>query len=111
MAGDEDDILFELLSDESGTGVISAPIEFDAAVAPGVGKVLQEALQNLEIKRIILDLGRTAFIDSTGIHALLAFHGEAAEIGKPYILKNIGQQTRKVLGIAGVNDWLNIELD
>ncbi len=60
----------------NGVPVVVAPEEIDVTNAPGVRSALQQAAADGH-DRLVLDLTKTRFCDSSGIHTLLSVHQRA----------------------------------
>ena len=66
------------------TVVITATGEIDASTQPLLAGALREALHDAPTADVVLDLSDVAFIDSSGLHALLharTRHGERFRLG------------------------------
>lgn len=54
---------------------------------------------------IIVDLRDVAFMDSTGIAALLAARKRADEAGRGFVVRGVGKQVQRVFVVSGLH-WL-----
>ncbi|HMK12414.1 MAG TPA: STAS domain-containing protein [Acidimicrobiales bacterium] len=60
---------------------------------------------------LVLDLGSVAFIDSTGIRALLAINNRATETtGEPVTIANATDSTRRLLELTGIDKIMKMEV-
>jgi anti-sigma B factor antagonist len=91
--------------------VIQLDGELDMATAPSVRDELQRALAG-DCERIIVDLRRLGFLDSTGIHALVQAHEECEHSARSFQLVLAPGHVRRVLelcGMLGVLDHMTEE--
>lgn len=103
--------LFDYESDEEGTGTLIGPAEFDAYVAHDVRRVIEDAVNRPDIQRVVIDLGRTSFLDSAGVQTLALFRANILAADKTYVIKNVQSVPRKVLEVSGMLQVLNIETE
>lgn len=68
------------------------------------GVILQQALDEVDttLPRVVLDLRRVSFMDSSGINILLGAHHTLAEAGGWLRLAAPGSAVKRTLGIVGV---------
>lgn len=59
--------------------------------------------------RLVVDLSRLAFIDSTGIRALATLAKEAGS-GR-IVLRSPGPSVRQVLDLVGIETWPNVSIE
>lgn len=82
--------------------------EVDAATAP----VLDEHLRKVEaiggLNEIQVDLGAVAFIDSSGLSALIAAHKRHRDMPLALVVTNPSPSTQRVFAIAGLDRVLTI---
>jgi len=93
---------------DDGTVCISLAGELDLAGAPQ----LQERLEAAECKRparLVVDLGRLAFIDSTGLRLLLQADARARERGCELVLRPGEPSVQRVFEVTGALDVLRFE--
>lgn len=57
---------------------------------------------------VVLDLGRTRFIDSHGLHALVEARANAIERGADLSINRISQTARITLELAGLHETLPV---
>jgi len=92
---------------ESELTVVSLGGELDLASAPA----LQEAVGDGSIagaKRVVLDLDRLAFIDSTGLRVILAVRELCIGRGQELAVTQGSPQVQRLLSITGVSSHLNV---
>lgn len=88
-------------SHERGTR-ISLSGELDVATTPQV----TDAVARSE-GRVELDLSQLAFIDSTGIRALMTIHREREQQG--FVIRPGSDQVMRTIGLVGLTDVLPFE--
>jgi anti-sigma B factor antagonist len=93
---------------DAGTVQIMLEGEFDLASAVTVQESLREAVQD-QPARVIMDLGRLAFIDSTGLRLLLQADAQAREGGYEFLLRPGEASVQRVFEITGALDVLSFE--
>ncbi len=82
--------------------VVAAPEEIDVTNAPDLRSALQEAAADGH-GTLVLDMTRTRFCDSSGIHTLLAVHQRAQSGGGELRLVIPDLSAVRILTITGVN--------
>lgn len=87
--------------------VISVAGEIDLYTAPKLQSELMTALTASPV-RLIVDMSRVDFCDSTGINVLLAAHRQARECGGELQLAGPGSATRKVLQVTGLESVFTV---
>jgi anti-sigma B factor antagonist len=86
----------------SGVPVVTAPEEIDITNAPGLRSALLEAAAHGH-GTIVVDMTRTRFCDSSGLHTLLAAHKRAqAEDGELRLVMSATHVLR-VFAITGID--------
>jgi anti-sigma B factor antagonist len=76
--------------------------EFDLAGVERVRQVLIEAIETDGIAHVVIDLGPTEFLDSSGIGVLVFAHNLAAHHGVALTLANASGLVEEVLKLTGV---------
>jgi anti-sigma B factor antagonist len=87
--------------------VLSVTGEIDLYTAPTLQSELMAAL-GAGKTRLIVDMSRVDFCDSTGINVLLAAHRHARERGGELQLASPGSATRKVLQVTGLESVFSV---
>lgn len=92
-----------------GTGSVLVRLtgELDLATAPDLAKVLSAAV-DAGVGGLVVDLTDLRFIDSNGIHVLLAAGHRARADGFPMTLRNPTRQVLKLLQLTGVDQLMPI---
>ena len=79
--------------------------ELDMATAGELAAKLEE-LRNAHFSRIVLDLRRLRFVDSTGVRLILAEHDRARGNGHEFALISGPPAIQRVLSVCGLLDQL-----
>ena len=79
-------------------------IDMESAVAFDVA--VDNALDVDGVARVLIDLDRTTFLDSTGVRSLLRGHGRAHERGISFRILNPTRVVRRVLELTGIFELL-----
>jgi anti-sigma B factor antagonist len=83
--------------------VVAVRGELDLATAPAFRRRLLE-LVALPIHRLTVDLTELAFVDSSGLVALVAGRAAAVERNVAFALDRVPRQARLVIELAGMKD-------
>jgi anti-sigma B factor antagonist len=86
----------------SGVPVVTAPEEIDITSAPGLRSALLEAAAHGH-GTLVVDMTRTQFCDSSGLHTLLAAHKRAQAVGGELRLVISAAPVLRVFAITGVD--------
>jgi anti-sigma B factor antagonist len=86
----------------SGVPVVAAPEEIDITNAPDLRSALLEAAADGH-ETLVLDMAKTRFCDSSGIHTLLAVHKRAQSEGGELLLVIPDPLALRVFAITGVD--------
>ncbi|HST56958.1 MAG TPA: STAS domain-containing protein [Solirubrobacteraceae bacterium] len=93
---------------DDGTVRVTLEGELDLASA----RLMEERLSTIEETRparLVVDLGRLAFIDSTGLRLLLQADGRARERGGEFVLRPGDANVQRVFEVTGALDVLSFE--
>jgi len=82
--------------------VVAAPEEIDITHAEAVGSALLEAAANGH-GTLVVDMTRTRFCDSSGLHALVAAHRSAEAEGREVLLVIPGAAVLRVFALTGMD--------
>jgi anti-sigma B factor antagonist len=85
-----------------GIAVVGTPEEIDITNAPGLGKSLADAAAGGN-GTLVVDMSRTQFCDTAGIHALVAAHRRAAGGGGRLLLVTAGMAVQRIFSITGLD--------
>ncbi len=79
--------------------------EVDLNTAPALERALEDA-ERLLPRRIVLDLSKLEFIDSSGLHVLCQAQRRAEGSGHTLVLANVPAYTQRLFGLTGINALL-----
>jgi anti-anti-sigma factor len=99
---------FEIVSQLTPGGVLRVCLagDFDMNVNTALSDALVEAARLPGVTQVVVDLQRTAFLDSHGVAGLIAGFEAAKHAGRPFTVENAHGVTRQVLDITGLSDLL-----
>lgn len=86
----------------SGVPVVAAPEEIDITSAPALRSALLEAAAHGQ-RTLVVDMTRTRFCDSSGLHTLLAAHRRAHAEGGELLLVISAAPVLRVFAITGMD--------
>ena len=86
----------------SGVPVVTAPEEIDITTAPELRSALLEATAHGH-GTLVVDMTRTQFCDSSGLHTLLAAHKRAQAEGGELLLAISAAPVLRIFAITGVD--------
>jgi anti-sigma B factor antagonist len=101
---------FERLQSPDGVHVIGLHGELDFAQAATFKATLLEELAG-GARGLVLDLSALAFIDSSGISAIIYASAAAKRGGQTLIVASPGPQVARVFGMLNLSDVVPIEED
>lgn len=76
--------------------------ELDSSNAADVRERMDSALDRADIKRVVVDLSRLDFMDSTGVGILLGRYKKAIKLGVQLLLASPNKSVDKVLSLSGI---------
>jgi len=85
-----------------GVPVVAAPEDIDITNADGLQTALLEAA-SLGPGTFVVDMSRTQFCDTAGLHALVAAHNRARAVGGQLLLVTRGAAVDRILSITGLD--------
>jgi anti-sigma B factor antagonist len=100
----------QFLTKVSQTGceaVVALSGELDVATSPGLSEALIELIDGGSTE-LVIDLGSLAFIDSTGLSAILKANKKLEGRGR-IVLREPTAMVRQVLEITGLTGALSVE--
>ena len=86
----------------SGVPVVTAPEEVDITNADGLRSALRQAAAHGHMT-LVVDMARTQFCDTAGLHALVAAHKRAQAGGGRLLLVMGGAAVLRILAITGLD--------
>ena len=84
----------------SGVPVVTTPEQVDITNADGLRAALLESARH---GRLVVDMGRTEFCDTAGLHALVAAHKRALAEGGELRLVVAGAAVQRIFAITGLD--------
>jgi anti-anti-sigma factor len=84
--------------------VVAVSGEIDLATAPTVERELLRAEESHDL--VAIDLRNTSFMDSTGLHAIMATHLRLRERGGQLVIVQGPPQVRRIFELTGLSDHL-----
>lgn len=95
---------------QEGDGVsVRLSGELDMLVAPQLSDTLGELL-DAGHKRIVVDLTRLEFVDSSGLSALLGAHQDAQARGAVLVLQSPNKRIVRLVNITGLGDVFEVSV-
>jgi anti-sigma B factor antagonist len=85
-----------------GISVVGAPEEIDITNAPALGTALADAAASGN-GTLVVNMSRTQFCDTAGIHALVAAHRRAAASGGRLLLVTEAIAVQRIFAITGLD--------
>ena len=86
----------------SGVPVVTAPEEIDITNAPELRSALMEAAAHRP-GALVVDMARTQFCDSSGLHTLLAAHKRARAEGGELVVVISTPHVLRIFAITGID--------
>jgi len=95
------------LENETMTCILDGDIDHHSART--VRMQIDEDLLRRRPRKLILDLSRVDFMDSSGLGLILGRFSKASEIGAECVLLNPNEHVTKILDVAGIGRMIRIE--
>jgi len=103
----ESDGRFVIDRRDAGTAAVLAPQgDLDLATVGELDRALREAADLHEL--VLLDLRGVPFMDSSGLHAMIAADQRMRELGGRLVVVHGGEQIRRLLGLTGADAQLDL---
>jgi anti-anti-sigma factor len=102
---------FGLTVSMEGCATCSGPAEFDMVTAPGFRAAFSDIFTHPEVTEVIVNLGRTSFLDASGITALSESREHARKAGKQFSVRDVQRMPHRVLKITGMLEFLNVQYE
>ncbi len=96
------------VSHNGNESVVEVSGELDAYTTPQLRKALESTLERAS-KRIVVGLGGTSFIDSTGLGAMVAASRRATALGGELVIDSPRPSVYRILQITGLSLSIPIE--
>lgn len=97
-----------LTAEKDGDLIVRLTGDIDHHSAPGIREEIDRELDRIRPKKLILDLGSTDFMDSSGLGLILGRLRKTQEQGTALVLANPSVPILKILRLAGVENALDI---
>jgi anti-sigma B factor antagonist len=98
---------FAISRRDAGEGTLVAPRgDLDLATVETLDAALRRAQESHDL--VVLDLRQVPFMDSSGLHALIAADQRARERGGRLVVVQGGDQIRRLLGLTGADRQLEV---
>jgi anti-anti-sigma factor len=88
--------------------IVALTGEFDLATAELVHEALARAISEAR-PRLVIDLGGVTFIDSTGLHTILAAYKRCRDVGTALTIRPGGPNVLRVFELTNLLDYLPFE--
>jgi anti-sigma B factor antagonist len=92
----------------NGDGTVIASGEIDLHTAPKLWEALAPLIEHGH-RRVVLDLARVEFIDSSGISVIIRAYKQLAPNGGTLILRSAQPQARKLFDLTRLTDLIQLE--
>lgn len=102
------ELTIDTAQDEDGVSVRLSG-ELDMLAAPQLSDTLGELL-DAGHKRIVVDLTRLEFVDSSGLSALLGAHQDAQARGAALVLQSPNERIVRLVNITGLGDVFEVSV-
>ena len=104
---------FQFLLDEPGDDVLVFALrgEFDMAHSDTVRKAAMTAVASDSYRRLVFDLTRVSFMDSSGIHVLVEAHRKLEAAGGEVRVINTSPNLARIFELTGLDRVLTIVPD
>jgi anti-sigma B factor antagonist len=99
----------EMRGDDRGEAVVAVSGEIDMAVGDDLLNTLNTTIRTAGVRRVVVDLSRVSFMDSTGLHVLLNARVTARTSRVGFTVVGAVGLVHRVLAITGVLQLLTGE--
>ena len=89
-----------------GTTTLTLEGDLDPSSAPDLAAAVGEALTRDGLEDLVIDVAGLAFIDSSGLSALVNGHTDAAEVGVRFSVANPTSLCERLFEATGLGDLL-----
>ncbi|MBR2635292.1 MAG: STAS domain-containing protein [Clostridia bacterium] len=97
-----------LTAEKNGELIVRVTGDIDHHSALGLREEIDEKMEEIRPSRLLLDLGGTDFMDSSGLGLILGRLRKAGEMKIPMTLLNPSEAILKLLHLAGLEKTLDI---
>ena len=95
------------VTEVDGTAVVHVVGEIDLSVRAELSRMLAQACAGG--RDVVVDVSRTTFMDSAGLHALVTARRSQIAAGWSLVLRNPSASVRGILIMAGLEEWFPID--
>ena len=99
----------ELLEVKGSTLTVYVPEELDHHYAEQIRVESDRILARQNIRQIVFDFRRTAFMDSSGIGVIMGRYRNISLLGGSVKAVNVGEQVERILRISGICKVIAVE--
>jgi anti-sigma B factor antagonist len=85
--------------------------ELTLEICPELKRRIEDVLEGEEVACVVADLGRTTFLDSSGIGFLVSMRNRMTHEGKRFFLLRPSDQVRKTLHLVQLLKYFEVLLD
>jgi anti-sigma B factor antagonist len=100
-----DELLRWSIGDTAPESLVTLAGEIDLSTSDALGRFLESVVERQAVK-VVVDLERVSFLDSSGIKSLLSAAHAAAAAGCAFVALNPSPIVERVLVICGVDELL-----
>jgi anti-anti-sigma factor len=93
--------MIELAADAQGM-VVTVGGELDLETAPMLDRALGD-IDETQVRRLLIDLRRVTFMDSTGLASIVRAHQFAQSNGQALVLRRGSRQVQRLFQLTGVD--------
>ena len=104
-----DRILSVATTRDGDQAVVLVSGELDMSSAPRLENALSELARDDRVRRVVIDLSGTEFVDSSGLRAILSAHRELDSSGRELTLRAPSPPVTRLLEITALVDHFVIE--
>lgn len=108
MMSDFDEPLLISMSSDSGSCVVTLAGELDPHTSPLLEQEIDEGL-NSDVTRLVLDMARLRFIDSSGLRVIIKAFKELDKRGGELVVRSPNQTALRLFEITDLLDHFTIE--
>lgn len=92
--------------DDDGVTTIALSGDVDMVVADRLLGALSEVIDDAATTRVVVDMSRVRFWDSSGVGALVTAYRRASARGTTLVIGDMSEQVRQILRLTGLLDLL-----
>jgi anti-anti-sigma factor len=93
---------------DDGAAIIDVRGELDVTTVNAFRTVLVDTIRKYRPARVVVDMLRVTFMDSTGIGALVVGYNAAHELGAEFVVRNPSPFVLRQLHITGLTDVFGV---